>query len=223
MRQVLLTHVRTAVTQSIMQPRAPVPALRDRKGDRTRERLFQAALEEFRTSGFENAGIGQIAARAGTSRASFYFHDPSKDAVLLDLQWRLEMEMVERTRACRTLAGFLESLIDALCEADAGLAAGGLMRIMLSVYIRQPAGLDLADQPFPLMVEVARRFQLARDSELRSGLDPVQATQIFLSGLFGLVAGTARTVAERRDDLHQLAQLFLADGTATPRNSSPQR
>jgi TetR/AcrR family transcriptional regulator, repressor for uid operon len=194
-----------------MKIRPPLAGVRDRKGDRTRERLFQAALGEFRATGYENASIGQIALRAGTSRASFYFHYPSKDAVLLDLQWRVEMEIVEHARASSGLREFLAALIDGLCEADGGLATGGLLRDMLSVYIRQPAGLDLADQPFPLMVEVARRFARGREREMRAGLDPAQATELFLAGMFGLVAGTSGAVVERRNDLLQLAALFLAD------------
>src|SRR6185436_7305089 len=192
-----------------MQARTASIAGRDRKGDRTRERIFQAALGEFRAHGFENASIGQIALRAGTSRASFYFYYPSKDAVLLDLQWRVEMELLASTREASGLPAFFAALVDALCEADTGLCAGGLLRIMLGVYIRQPAGLDLADQPFPLMIEVARRFTAARERELRPGLEPTQATDLFLSALFGLVAGWPGPVVDRRPDLLQLFELFL--------------
>jgi AcrR family transcriptional regulator len=194
-----------------MQLRTSLLAGRDRKGDRTRERIFGAALDEFRTHGFENASIGQIASRAGTSRASFYFYFPSKDAVLLDLQWRVEMEVIESTRGAAGLCDFLAAVIEALCKADTGICAGGLMRTMLGVYIRQPTGLDLADQPFPLMMEVARRFAAGRGRELRRGLEPAQATDLFLSALFGLIAGSAGPVAGRRSDLRQLVALFLAD------------
>jgi TetR/AcrR family transcriptional regulator, repressor for uid operon len=194
-----------------MQLRPTFGAGRDRKGDRTRERIFQAALGEFRENGFEAASIGQIARRAGTSRASFYFYFPSKDAVLLDLQWRVETEVIERTRDAAGLRAFLAGLVDALCEADTGICDGGLLRIMLGIYIRRPAELDLADQPFPLMMEIGRRFAAGRESELRPGLDPALATDLFLSALFGLIAGTAGPVAERRSDLAQLTALFLAD------------
>ena len=200
-----------------MHPRAPLAPTRDRKGDRTRERLFQAALAEFRESGFEAASVGAIAQRAGTSRASFYFHYPSKEAVLLDLQWRVEMSVVEQTQGTVGLREFLAALIEAICTADAGIAAGGLLRVTLGVYIRQPAGLDLSEQPFPLMMEVARRFVTARDGALRPGLAPEQATEIFLASLFGLVAGTPGPVATRRDALHTLATLFLADETPVER------
>ena len=205
-----------------MQLRRSLPAPRDRKGDRTRERLFEAALAEFREHGFEASSVGAIAQRAGTSRASFYFHYPSREAVLLDLQWRVEISIVDATRDAVGLRAFLDALIESLCTADTGLASGGLLRVTLGVYIRQPAGIDLADQPFPLMMEVARRFHDARDGALRPGLDardgglrpgldPEQATELFLASVFGLVAGTAAPVATRRDALRTLATLFLAD------------
>ena len=190
---------------------APHLADRGPKGVRTREQLFQAALAEFRRVGFEAASIGQIAARAGTSRASFYFHYPCKEAVLLDLQWRVENDIVERIRTCGSLREALSELIDALTEAEASLAQGDLLRDMLSVYIRRPAGLALAEQPFPLLMEIGRRFAAAQQRELRTGLDPAQATHLFLTSLFGVLVSPRESVLERRDELQQLALLFLEE------------
>ena len=193
----------------------PQIVARDRKGDRTREQLFQAALAEFRRVGFERASVGQIASRAGTSRAGFYVHYPCTEAVLLDLQWRMEIEMVERIRGRDTLRGALDELIDGLIEVEARLAGGDLLRDMLSVYIRRPAGLALADQPFPLAVELERIFADGR-RELRAGLEPALATQLFLAALFGLLVSPRGPVAGRRDELQQLVALFLA---VTARNA----
>ena len=67
---------------------------RERRRDLTRERLFEAAIEEFRREGFDRASIARIAKRAGVSRASFYFHFPTKDHVLAELQWNLELRIV---------------------------------------------------------------------------------------------------------------------------------
>lgn len=194
-----------------MQTAARAPHLADRgpKGTRTREQLFAAALAEFRRVGVEAAGIGEIARRAGTSRASFYFHYPCKDAVLLDLQWRLEHAIVERVREQRTLRDALAAVVEGLIDAQATLAPGDLLRDMLSVYIRRPADLDLAEQSFPLMMQIGRRFAAAKGTELRRGVDPVLATQLFLTSLLGLVASSPEPLAERRAELRQLAALFL--------------
>lgn len=197
-----------------MQPWVPQPPLvRLRKGDRTRERLFQAAVEEFARAGFERASIGRITARAGTSRAAFYFHFPCKEAVLLDLQWRMECRIVERTRATGTLREFLEALVDALVVEQQALIPEPIMRAMLSVYIRPPAGLDLSEQPFPLLNEVGRRFAAARERELRRGLEPAQAADLFLTSLFGALVSWPGPLEGRREDLLQLAALYLSDET----------
>src|SRR5215470_13102599 len=118
-------------------------AERDRKGDRTRAQLFDAALAEFRRVGFAAAGIGQIAARAGTSRANFYVYYPCKEAVLLVLQCRMELDMVERMRPCRGLRDALDALMEALIAVETRLEQTDLLKDMLSVYIRCPVGLDL--------------------------------------------------------------------------------
>jgi TetR/AcrR family transcriptional repressor of uid operon len=197
--------------------RAPHLADRSPKGIRTREQLFQAALKEFRRVGVEAASIGQIAARAGTSRATFYFHYPCKEAVLLDLQWRVENDIVERMRPRASLRAALDELVDALIDTETNLAQGDLLRDMLSVYIRRPAGLDLAEQPFPLLMEIGRRFTTARQRELRAGLDPELATHLFLTSLFGVMVSPHGALAERRDELQQLASLFLEEPTRARR------
>jgi len=191
--------------------RPPQAVERDRKGDRTRAQLFAASLAEFRRVGFEAASIGQIAARAGTSRANFYVYYPCKEAVLLDLQWQMELEMVERIRPCRSLREALATLMEALIEAETRLEQSDLLKDMLGVYIRRPAGLDLMAQPFPLRTELTRRFADAGSGELRTGLDPVQASDLFLCSLFGLMLGLRGPLASRRAEAQQLANLFLQE------------
>ena len=189
--------------------RPPQAAERDRKGDRTRAQLFAAALAEFRRVGFEAASIGRIAARAGTSRANFYVYYPCKEAVLLDLQWQMELDIVERIRPCRRLRDALATLMDALIEVETRLEHTDLLRNMLGVYIRCPAGLDVMAQPFPLRTELTRRFTSAAPGELRAGLDAAQASDLFLTSLFGLLLGLRGSLASRRGEARQFANLFL--------------
>ena len=189
--------------------RPPQSAERDRKGDRTRAQLFAAALAEFRRVGFEAASIGRIAARAGTSRANFYVYYPCKEAVLLDLQWRMELDIVERIRPCRGLREALAILMEALIDVERRLEKSDLLKDMLGVYVRCPAGLDLMAQPFPLRIELTARFGNAAPGELRTGLDPAQASDLFLASLFGLLLGQRGPLASRRAEALQLANLFL--------------
>jgi len=62
-----------------------VSTLRRAQREVTRQRLEEAALAVFAEAGFSSATIDQIAARADVSRATFYFHFPSKVDVVAAL------------------------------------------------------------------------------------------------------------------------------------------
>ena len=76
--------------------------VRERQRAATRERLFAAALAEFRRNGFERANVAEIARAAGVSRPSFYAHFPTLDHVLRDFsegpEWSKRQHYDEWTR-----------------------------------------------------------------------------------------------------------------------------
>lgn len=191
------------------------PTARERQRDRTRERLFEAALAEFRLEGFDRASVARIAERAGVSRASFYFHFPTREHVLLSLQWNLELGIVERLEGRDSLALAMREFVEGLIETEDGLGDPELFRDMLRIYIRRPAGLALEDQPFPLVFELGRRFAAgARDGELRAGLDPAQATHLFLTSVFGYLIGSNLPPESWRADLEVLISLYLREAAS---------
>ncbi len=61
------------------------PSPRSSKGVRTRERLVEAAKEVFEESGFLEARISDIAARAGQSHGSFYYYFDSKESIFREV------------------------------------------------------------------------------------------------------------------------------------------
>ena len=93
-------------------------SLREQQRSATRERIFDAAIAEFRRVGFERASISEIARTAGVSRPSIYAHFPTLDHVLFELGWRLALQIVRRLGPETTLAGVLDRLADALIEAE---------------------------------------------------------------------------------------------------------
>lgn len=63
---------------------------RSGKGERTRERLVEAAKEIFQEQGFLNARIADIATRAEQSHGSFWYYFDSKEEVFREIAAALE-------------------------------------------------------------------------------------------------------------------------------------
>lgn len=184
---------------------------RERAGDRTRARLFRAALAEFRRAGFERASIERIAHAAGLSRPAFYFHFPTKEHVLLELQGNLERETIERLAGARDLREALATFVDTMIEAEERLGESGLLRDMLILYARRPAALELDERPLPLLDAMVARFtQAAARGELRGSLAPAREALLCLTSVFGYLIAGVGSPEQRRADLLELVSLHLA-------------
>ncbi|MED5816588.1 TetR/AcrR family transcriptional regulator [Mycolicibacterium sp. 050232] len=72
---------------------------RSRKGLQTRERLLGAAISEFKRGGMAGADTAVIASAAGVAHGTFFFHFPTKEHVLVELEQREQSRMAtELTR-----------------------------------------------------------------------------------------------------------------------------
>ena len=74
-------------------PRPP-----QRLTDRKREAIVRAAVEEFRTAGFEGTSMDRIAAAAGVSKRTVYNHFPSKEELfshILEALWASSIASVD--------------------------------------------------------------------------------------------------------------------------------
>jgi AcrR family transcriptional regulator len=188
------------------------PGLRERQRAATRERLFAAALAEFRRVGFERANVAEIARAAGVARPSFYAHFPTADHVLFEWTWRLALQVVGKLEGATGLRATLDRLADALIEAEQDVGDVALFREMISSFARRTEGTAFDGAEIPVLGELMRRFDRARAAgELRAGMDPAQAARLCLSGVFGHLLGVDATPAERRADLRALFSLYLAD------------
>src|SRR3984957_2709436 len=72
-----------------MTPQVKATA-REVRGRQTRERILGAAITEFKRSGMTGADVNAIVAAAGVAHGTFFFHFPSKEHVLVDLEFREE-------------------------------------------------------------------------------------------------------------------------------------
>jgi AcrR family transcriptional regulator len=195
------------------EPRSPFVRTgpRERQRAATRERLYEAALAEFRRAGFEHASVSEIARAAGVSRPSFYAHFPTLDHVLFELAWRLALQIVRRLEGATGLRAALDRLADALIEAEEAVADPVLFREMISVFARRSPAPGIDPSQIPVLAELMRRFAAARVAgELRGGMPPERAARLCLSGVFGHLLGVEAAPAERRADLRALFALYLA-------------
>ena len=89
------------------------PSARETRRLQTRERILGAAIAEFKRAGMAGADVDAIVAAAGVAHGTFFFHFPSKEHVLLELESR------EEARMAAEFARFLDEphdLVAALTE-----------------------------------------------------------------------------------------------------------
>ena len=79
---------------STAEPAPQVVGVREAQRLQTRARVFDAAVAEFGRSGLAGADVAAIAATAGVARGTFYFHFPTKEHVLVELERAEEAKIV---------------------------------------------------------------------------------------------------------------------------------
>jgi len=90
----------------VAKPVTPVTA----KGERTRQRLLEAAEEEFGERGFHNASISNITRRAGVAQGTFYIYFASKESILRALVEHMSQELRRsQSEAVRDCADRIEA------------------------------------------------------------------------------------------------------------------
>jgi AcrR family transcriptional regulator len=167
---------------------------REAKRLQTRERLMGAAIAEFKRSGMADADVAAIVAAAGVAHGTFFFHFPTKEHVLLELERR------EESRMAKQLGQFLQSgrdLPSALGESvrlllDLERRLGDILfKDFLALHFSQtrPPAEDGRDHA--LIVLVAREIGQARDrGEVDDDVDPMNIAVFFLLGLYALLITT---------------------------------
>lgn len=186
---------------------------RDQQREETRNRLFEAALAEFRRVGFTEAQIDDIVRAAGVARGTFYFHFPTKEHVLVELQRRGQESIVERLARLRrrplAVKSFLQQLIDAVIAESVSGGQPSLEREIFALFARQPMALQ--GQDFPLLEAVMQFFREAQErGEVRGDLTPWELTTIFLTSMFGVLLSQAEPLGpELRPALKRVIDVFV--------------
>lgn len=161
----------------------------------TRQRVYAAAIAEFKRTGMAAADVGVIAKEAGVARGTFYFHFPTKEHVLAELERheeaRLAGQLSRFLAAPHDLAGALAEVVRLMTVMERRVGKV-LFWEMLGLHFspRRPEVLPSADKwaEYPVMTLVVQAVELARErGEVYPGADALRTAQFFLLGLYAML------------------------------------
>ncbi|MGZ6778032.1 MAG: TetR/AcrR family transcriptional regulator [Mycobacterium sp.] len=176
--------------------KSPVGGVRESRRLETRARLYDAALNEISRRGLAAADVSAIAAAAGVVRGTFYFHFPTKEHVLIEVERNEETRIVDELGdADGDLEAVLGRLVNHVLDAERRLGAV-VFRDMLGLHFSstRPVEDELAQHPLAeFLVGVIGRAQ--RAERIPSNADAGELGTFFLTGLFALLATGAHDAA----------------------------
>jgi AcrR family transcriptional regulator len=169
------------------------PSARETKRLQTRERLMGAAIAEFKRSGLAAADVGAIVTAAGVAHGTFFFHFPTKEHVLLELERREEERIAKQLSRYvdseRDLASLLQEAVRLIVGLERRLGAA-LFKDFLALHFSQTRPTD-ESKAHPVIVTVAREIEHAQQSgQVDLDVNPMNSAVFFLLGLYALLTTT---------------------------------
>lgn len=190
----------------------------------TREKLYHAAMEEFRRVGVSEARIGPIADSAGVSRASFYFHFPTKEDVLFEAFRRAEesvykrLEKLEQTP--KNIREALANFCDQLMRVVEMRSENDPMREAWLLLHRNRANITWNENYFGMVSGFFEQAQ--KRGEVRRDIASRDLTKLFLLSLFGPIVVYGLDKKQRRHEVEQLTSIFLEGVIVTGKTKKKQ-
>ncbi|APE17448.1 TetR family transcriptional regulator [Mycobacterium sp. WY10] len=184
-----------------------------RKGVQTRERLLAAALEEFKRGGMAGADTPAIASAAGVAHATFFFHFPTKEHVLLELEKREEDRMAdELTRSFakpHTVRDTLAECFRVLEKLERRLG-NRLFKDFLALHFSTSRPPAEESQNHPVIVAVVEELARARDrGEIPADVDVMHNGVSFLVGLYALLITIPESRKIRRPVIDEYLTTYM--------------
>lgn len=161
---------------------------------KTRERILGAAIAEFKRSGMADAEVDVIVAAAGVAHGTFYFHFPTKEHVLLELEHREEARIAAEFGRFLGHDHDLASALAELVRMVTGLEAvfgRKLFKELLALHFSpsRPSSDDWTDHPvIALLVDEIERAR--GDGTVHPEVDAFYSATFFLLGIYGVITTT---------------------------------
>ena len=176
----------------------------------TRERILGAAIAEFKLAGMSGADVNAIAAASGVAHGTFFFHFPSKEHVLLELESR------EEARMASDFARFLDHTHDLVTVLNEAVhLVTGLEQRLGSLLFKELLALHFSPTrptrdewtDHPMIVLLVGEIERARgNGGVHPAVDAFYSATFFLLGVYGVLTTTSN--ADIRDTM--LAKLVDA-------------
>jgi AcrR family transcriptional regulator len=169
------------------------PSAREAKRLQTRERLMGAAIAEFKRSGLAASDVGAIVTAAGVAHGTFFFHFPTKEHVLLELERREEERIAKQLSRFADSSHDLSSTLQETVRLVVGLErrlGAVLFKDFLALHFSQTRPTDESKE-HPVIVTVAQEIEHAQQSgRVDSDVNPMNSAVFFLLGLYALLTTT---------------------------------
>jgi AcrR family transcriptional regulator len=158
----------------------------------TRQRVYDAAMAEFKRAGVADADIGAIISTAGVARGTFYFHFPTKEHVLEEVERnlvaRLASDLGRFVASEHDLWSTMSEVVRLVVAAESRLGTR-LFRDVLALHFSQtrPPGFGKPTD-HPLVALVAREITRAQQQgAAHPDANPENSALFFLLGFYALL------------------------------------
>jgi len=130
------------------------PTLRERRNDKRKQEILEAALAIMTEDGYGNASMDRIAAAALLTRVGLYRHFKDKAALVTALRAHKLLELSERVKAAVQLESDFEARVTAVIRATFSYQTQneGFFRILFASSFSHELAADTSLKPFLYVV-----------------------------------------------------------------------
>ena len=162
----------------------------------TRQRILGAATAEFKRSGMAAADVGAIVSAAGVAHGTFFFHFPTKEHVVLELESREESriaaDLTRFLRQQRDMAATLSTVTELVISVEDRLGSLLFKDVLALHFSPSRPHHDEVWTDHPVIVQLVGEIDRAREQgETHPEVDPFCSAVFFLLGVYGVLSTTS--------------------------------